>query len=87
MIRLGVHEDIPAIIKIGQEIIDKSETYDGEIDVQKGSYMLRRAINDRKMDLFIATKADQVVGFFVCSAKLANPSGCKKPESPRLRGR
>ena len=65
MIRFGTHSDIPAIIEIGQRTIDASKTYDAKVDPVKAAYMLRRAINDRKMALFVAEKADQVVGFFI----------------------
>ena len=65
MIRHGTHADIPAIIKIGQQVIDASKTYSSPVDKDKASYMLRRAINDRQMALFVAEKAGQVVGFFI----------------------
>ena len=65
MIRFGSHTDIPAIISIGQQVIDRSKTYDAKVDPAKAAYMLRRAINDRKMALFVAEKAGQVVGFFI----------------------
>ena len=65
MIRNGTHADIPAIISIGQQVIDRSKTYDATVDPAKAAYMLRRAINDRKMALFVAEKAGQVVGFFI----------------------
>ena len=65
MIRNGTHADIPAIIKIGQQVIDRSKTYDAKVDPAKAAYMLRRAITDRKMALFVADKAGQVVGFFI----------------------
>lgn len=65
MIRLGTHADIPAIIRIGQQVIDASKTYNAKVDPAKAAYMLRRAINDRKMELFVAEKAGQCVGFFI----------------------
>jgi GNAT superfamily N-acetyltransferase len=65
MIRFGNHADIPAIIAIGQKVINASKTYSGEVDPQKAAYMLRRAINDRRMALFVAEKAGHVVGFFI----------------------
>lgn len=65
MIRNGTHADIPAIIRIGQQVIDASKTYDDVIDKDKAAYMIRRAINDRRMALFVAEKAGQVVGFFI----------------------
>ena len=65
MIRTGTHADIPAIIKIGQQVIDASKTSDTKVDKDKAAYMIRRAINDKKMALFVAEKADQVVGFFI----------------------
>lgn len=65
MIRLGTHADIPAIISIGQQVIDRSKTYDATVDPCKAAYMLRRAITDRKMALFVAEKAGQCVGFFI----------------------
>lgn len=65
MIRNGTLADIPAIIKIGQNIIDRSKTYHTKVEPERASYVLRRAINDRKMALFVAEKADQVVGFFI----------------------
>lgn len=65
MIRNGTHADIPAIIDIGQQVIDRSKTYDAKVDPAKAAYMLRRAITDRKMALFVAEKAGQVVGFFI----------------------
>lgn len=65
MIRTGIHADIPAIIKIGQQVIDASTTYIEPVDKDKASYMLRRAINDRQMALFVAERAGQVVGFFI----------------------
>lgn len=65
MIRNGTHADIPAIISIGQQVIDRSKTYDATVDPAKAAYMLRRAITDRKMALFVAEKAGLVVGFFI----------------------
>lgn len=65
MIRNGTHADIPAIISIGQQVIDRSKTYNTKVDPAKAAYMLRRAINDRKMELFVAEKAGQCVGFFI----------------------
>jgi GNAT superfamily N-acetyltransferase len=65
MIRTGTHADIPAIIEIGQQVINASKTYDAKVDPSKAAYMLRRAINDRKMQLFVAEQAGQVVGFFI----------------------
>ena len=65
MIRSGTHDDIPAIIKIGQHVIEQSKTYDEKVDPAKAAYMLRRAITDHKMALFVAEKADKVVGFFI----------------------
>jgi GNAT superfamily N-acetyltransferase len=65
MIRFGTHADIPAIIKIGQLIIDASQTYSMPVDKDKASYMLRRAISDRQMALFVAERAGKVVGFFI----------------------
>ena len=65
MIRFGTHADIPAIISIGQQVIDRSKTYDATVDPAKAAYMLRRAITDRKMALFVAEKAGQCVGFFI----------------------
>ncbi|MBE0418563.1 GNAT family N-acetyltransferase [Pseudoalteromonas nigrifaciens] len=65
MIRTARHSDIPAIIEIGQKVIDKSKTYNAKIDPTKAAYMIRRAISDKKMDVFIAEKAGKVVGFFI----------------------
>lgn len=65
MIRFGTHADIPAIIAIGQQVINASKTYSGEVDPAKAAYMIRRAINDRRMALFVAEKAGHVVGFFI----------------------
>lgn len=65
MIRTATHSDIPAMIDIGQQVIDKSLTYNAKVDPIKAAYMIRRAINDKKMDVFIADKAGQVVGFFI----------------------
>lgn len=65
MIRTGTHSDIPAMIEIGQQVIDKSQTYNDEIDPVKSAYMIRRAISDKKMEVFIAEKAGKVVGFFI----------------------
>ncbi len=65
MIRLATHSDIPAMIDIGQQVIDKSQTYNDRVDPVKAAYMVRRAINDKKMAVFIAEEADEVVGFLI----------------------
>ena len=65
MIRLATYADIPTIIEIGQNVIDRSKTYNVQVDPKQTAYMIRRAINDKKMDVFIAQKADQVVGFLI----------------------
>lgn len=65
MIRLGTHADIPAIIEIGQKIIDKSKTYNAIIEPKKVAYMIRRAVNDKKMEVFIAEKEGVAVGFLI----------------------
>jgi len=65
MIRLATYADIPTIIEIGQNVIDRSKTYNVRVDPKQAAYMIRRAINDKKMDVFIAQKADHVVGFLI----------------------
>ena len=65
MIRTATLLDIPAIIGIGQKIINRSKTYDTEVEPERAAYALRRAMNDKKMAVFVAEKADQVVGFFI----------------------
>lgn len=65
MIRNATHHDIPAIIAIGQKVIDNSKTYDAVVDKDKAAYMIRRAINDRKMAVWVSEKAGIVTGFFI----------------------
>jgi GNAT superfamily N-acetyltransferase len=65
MIRKAKFTDIPSIISIGQKVIDKSTTYNVKVNPEKAAYMIRRAVNDKKMDVFVAEKADQVVGFLI----------------------
>lgn len=65
MIRVATFADIPRIITIGQQVIDRSKTYNTKVNPEKAAYMIRRAINDKKMNVFVAEKADQVVGFLI----------------------
>lgn len=65
MIRTANLNDVPEIIIIGQQVIDRSKTYNVTVNKDKAAYMIRRAINDKKMEVFIAEKADKVVGFFI----------------------
>jgi hypothetical protein len=65
MIRLGNHNDINQIIEIGKSVIDRSLTFDCGVDSDKAGKVLRRAMSDKKMELFVAVKADQVVGFLL----------------------
>lgn len=65
MIRTATLTDIPSIISIGQKVIDKSTTYNVTVNPEKTAYMIRRAVNDKKMEVFVAEKADQVVGFLI----------------------
>ena len=65
MIRNATLSDIPAIIAIGQQVIDASKTFDAKVDKDKVSYMIRRALNDRKMAVWVSEKAGTVTGFFI----------------------
>jgi len=65
MIRTATLNDIPSIIGIGQKIINKSSTYNVKVNPDKAAYMIRRSINDKKMEVFVSVKADQVVGFLI----------------------
>ena len=63
MIRDGRHEDIPAIIDIGQSL--KSETDKTPVNLKKAAAVLRTAISSAQHCLFVAEVNGKVVGFLV----------------------
>ncbi|GLP95278.1 GNAT family N-acetyltransferase [Paraferrimonas sedimenticola] len=65
MIRLATHNDIDAILAIGEATLAESPSYPVEFSDKKARYMVRRAISDRTMDCFVAEVNGQVVGFLI----------------------
>jgi hypothetical protein len=63
MIRDGKHEDIPAVIDIGQSLVSLTDR--SQVNIKKAAATLRQSISSAQHCFFVAEVDGKIVGFIV----------------------